>query len=182
MFVGVGKARACQNSRTTQPTSNYNSGCVDPARQLSCWAQCLRALLVRQLFALLHFLRSCALWPSSPDVTRASGLSGLFGVWLALPECDVVSLAGRVSLPFGFAAVLPPATFTCVYCRAYSFSLLRSFCLSCRSSPIPWFFPLFALRVGSIWLLSSASLALSSLLSAVFCRYCALAALTRAST
>ena len=133
MFVGIGKARACQSSGTTQPTSNYNSGCVDPARQHSCWAQCLRALLVRQLFALLHFLRSCALWPSSPDVVRASGLSGLFGVWLALPECDVVSLAGRVSLPFGFAAVLPPATFTCVYCRAYSFSLLRSFRLSCRS-------------------------------------------------
>ena len=62
----------------------------------------------RRFFALLLFLRSCAQWPSSPDVARASGLSGLlFEVWLALPECGVVSLASRVSLRFGFAAVLP---------------------------------------------------------------------------
>ena len=86
---------------------------------------CLRALLVRRFFALLLFLRSYAPWPSSP-VVRASGLSGLFEVWLALPECDVVSLTGRVSLRSGFAAGLPPAAFTSVYCLRFLASLFSS--------------------------------------------------------
>ena len=139
-------------------------------RPPTCRTPCLRALLVRRFFALLLFLRSYAPWPSS----RASGLSGLFEVWLALPECAIVSLIGRVSLRCGFAAGLPPAAFTSVYCCAYSVSLLRSFHPSCRSSPVPCSSPF--LLCGLLW---SASLAFSSLLSSVCCHYCALAALTR---
>ena len=121
--------------------------------------------LARRFFALLPYLRSGTQWPSPPNLVRASGLSDLFEVWLALPSCDITSLAGRRSLRFSFAAVLLPAAFTNLCCCCvYSVSLPLSLHLCCRSSPMLWFFPLSALRVGSGCLLSPASLGLSSLL------------------
>ena len=62
-----------------------------------------------------------------PDVVRASGLSGLFEVWLAVPGSSAASLAGQVFMRFAFAAILLPVTFTSVCCRGYSGSFPFSF-------------------------------------------------------
>ena len=79
------------------------------------WFSCLAAFL----YAAAHGGR--------PDVVRASGLSGLFEVWLAVPGSGAASLAGQVFMRFAFAAILLPVTFTSVCCRGYSGSFPFSF-------------------------------------------------------